>query len=300
MKIFYRILMIMGMMMTMNMANAQEQIEVVTRFSPASYMGRDIINATDALNKVQNKYQFRYSNIPGAGGEAAYALGLQKARSGTKILMVSSISDFTFGKIENGSKRNWDENDFVFAGGLFSFPAAIFVRPDSPFSSVEELVESIRNKKEAFVASNVNARTNIYLINQFKKHYKLDNLTLLKYGPIGDILVSVTRGEADFTVFSMPDMPSLKPLATVSDKRLEAYSNIPTTKEKNIEGMFIESTTFFSIYKSQGDFAKEVKGYVESVCADETKFGKRIACFNENNIRTSIDNEYKMIILSGE
>jgi putative tricarboxylic transport membrane protein len=293
-----------GMMIMSTGAFAKEPVELLTRFSVGSVIGQNILQLNNAFNKVQNKYDFKMSTVPGAGGESAYALGFEKANSsGSKIVFVSSVSDFSFGKIEFPN-RTWNENDLIFVSGLFRSPAGILVAKDSPINTVEELVASIRNKKSAFIASSANGRSNIYLGDRFVSHYKLDNLKPLKYGPVADIIAGVVRGEADFTVFSVVDTPMLKPLAMATDKRLETMPNIQTTKELGIKDMQINPMSFVSVPAQFLELAKDVEDLMKKVCQDKEFIDSVRAkmydvsnmCMTGKEIRSIAASEYKRIV----
>lgn len=282
---------------------AQEQVEVVTRFSAVSIVGQNIISLVGAMNETQNKYEFRFSSIPGAEGEAAYKSGFAKFGAGSKIIFISSVSDFTFGKLNNNAKREWSEDDLTFVSGLFNSYPAVLVRNDSPFNTIEELVAHLRSKPEAYISSNVNARGNLYLGQVFKNHYKLDNLTTLRYGPIPDIMASVVRGESDLTIFSINDMPSLKPILIVSDKRSELFPDVPTTVEKGLPAMLVNSFSFITAPKQQTQLIADVRDIMAKLCKNDD-FKKIILtrryevsnmCIGEEQIRMRVNTEFERI-----
>ena len=298
-----RLIATIGMLAMMTTTSFAETVELTTRFSSSSVIGQNIFQLTNAMNRVQNKYDFKFASIPGAGGESAYAAGLEKSRVGTKIAFISSVSDFTFGKLEF-PHRNWSENDLIFVSGLFKSPAAILVSKDSPINTVEELVASIRKKPVAYNATNVSSRSNVYLNDKFVSHYKLDTVKPLKYGPVPDIVASVFRGEADYTVFSVVDMPTLKPLAIAADTRLETMPEIPTTKELGIAGMMINSMSFISVPIQFPGLAQDMVEIMEKVCKDKEfldtvrarKYDVSNACMKGGDIRDIAEKEYKRII----
>ena len=128
-----KLLAAIGMIAMMSSASANETVELMTRFSTSSVIGQNILQLVNAMNRAQDKYEFKFASIPGAGGESAYAAGFEKAKSGSKIVFISSVSDFTFGKIEF-PHRTWNENDLIFVSGLFRSPAAVLVAKDLPQS----------------------------------------------------------------------------------------------------------------------------------------------------------------------
>jgi len=282
---------------------AQEQVEVVTRFSAVSIVGQNIISLVGAMNETQNKYEFRFSSIPGAEGETAYKSGFAKFGAGSKIIFISSVSDFTFGKLTNHAKREWSEDDLTFVSGLFNSYPAVLVRNDSPFNTIEELVAHLRSKPESYISTNVNARGNLYLGQVFKNHYKLDNLTTLRYGPIPDIMASVVRGESDLTIFAINDMPSLKPILIVSDKRSELFPNVPTTVEKGLPAMLVNSFSFITAPKQQTQLIADLRNIMAKLCKND-EFKKIILtrryevsnmCIGEEQIRMRINTEFERI-----
>ena len=298
-----KLLAAIGMIAMMSSASANETVELMTRFSTSSVIGQNILQLVNAMNRAQDKYEFKFASIPGAGGESAYAAGFEKAKSGSKIVFISSVSDFTFGKIEF-PHRTWNENDLIFVSGLFRSPAAVLVAKDSPINTVEELVDSIRKKPVAYIASNVSSRSNVYLAERFIAHYKLDHVKTLKYGPVPDIAASVVRGEADFTVFSVVDMPSLKPLVMATDRRLETMPEVPTSKEAGIVNMAINPMSFVSVPSRFPELAKDVEGIMQKVCKDKEfldivrarKYDVSNACMNGKEIRAITESEYQRIV----
>jgi putative tricarboxylic transport membrane protein len=291
-----------GMIAMMTSASAKELVELTTRFTASTVIGQNIIQMVNVLNKVQDKYEFKYANISGAGGESAYSAGFEKAKSGTKIVFVSSISDFTFGKVEF-PHRTWSENDLIFVSGLFRSPPAIFVAKDSPINTVDELVASIRKKPMGYISSNVNSRSNIYIGEQFIAHYKLDNVKALKYGPVPDIIASVVRGEADFTIFSVTDVPALKPIAIVSENRIESMPDLVTIKELGVKDATINTMSFISVPMQFPELARDVMDAMEKVCKDKEfldivrarKYDISNMCMKGGDIRAITESEYKRI-----
>ena len=183
-------------------------------------------------------------------------------------------------------------------------PAAILVAKESPINTVDELVASLRKKPVSYNATNVSSRSNIFLTDRFLAHYRLDTVKQLKYGPVPDIVASVVRGEADFTVFSVVDMPALKPLAVTADRRLETMPEIPTTKELGIVNMAISPMSFVSVPIQFPGLAQDVLAAMEKVCKDKEfldiirakKYDTSNMCTKGGDIREITESEYKRII----
>ena len=284
---------------------AAESVNVYTRFSAASVVAQNLVATLEALNQKQNKYEFRYSHVPGAEGETANVASIERARSGTKLLWMGAVSTFTYSRLELKNRKWKEDEDFIFLTGMSSGPGpAILVSKDFKGNLID-LVNLINKKDVVYYATNSNSTSNIYLNSIFTKKYSFsDKSKTLSYGNIHDIAASVLRSEADYAIFTTTDMPALKPLMFASDERSSEYPDVPTGKEMGFPEFTHSSMNIFAVPKELKEFGQEILPMLKMLCDDEKlkekikarSYSPKPLCYDGPKIKSIIDAEYARLL----
>jgi tripartite-type tricarboxylate transporter receptor subunit TctC len=301
----FRIFLIFVLLLFSSAAYSAETVNVYSRYSAGSVVTQNLVATLEALNKIQNKYEFRYSHVPGAEGETANISSIERARAGTKLLWMGAVSTFTYSRLEN-KNRKWNEDtDFIFLNGMSSGSGpAILVSKDFKGNLID-LINLINKKDTVYFATNSNTVTNVYLNNVFTKKYSFnEKAKILSYGNIHDISASVQRYEADYTVFSTADMPALKPLMFAAEERSPEWPDVPTGKEMGFPEFTHSAMNFFAVPKELKEFGDELLPYFKKLCGDESlaerirarAYSAKPLCYDGAKIKTIIDTEYSRLL----
>jgi hypothetical protein len=283
---------------------AKEVINVVTRYSHSSVVSQNLASVLEILNKKQSKYEFRYSHVPGAEGESANLLAIERARNDVKVLWFGAASTFTYSRLQFKNRKWNEEEDFVFLNGMASGGAAVLVNQEFQ-GTIYDLLNSMSKKDKAFTGYNINTVASIHLNNVFKKHYGLETKVkdISSYGSVYDVINALVKNEIDYTVFGPSEIPTARPLLIAGEERLEKYPDVPTGREMGVPKFNQVSMSFFAVPKEMKLFGDEIDSLLKELCRDEELKAKilmrgyspRPLCYDGAKIKSMIDKEYSEI-----
>lgn len=283
---------------------AKEVINVVTRYSHSSVVSQNLASVIEILNKKQSKYEFRYSHVPGAEGESANLLAIERAKNDVKTLWFGAASTFTYSRLQFKNRKWNEEEDFIFLNGMASGGAAVLVNQEFQ-GTIYDLLNFISKKDKAFTGYNISTASSIHLNNVFKKHYGLETKVkdISSYGNVYDVLNALVKNEIDYTVFGPSEMPTARPLLIAGEERLEKYPDVPTGKEMGISKFNQVSMSFFAVPKELKTFGEEVGPLLKELCRDDglkatilsRGYSPRPLCYDGAKIKSMIDKEYSEI-----
>jgi tripartite-type tricarboxylate transporter receptor subunit TctC len=284
----------------------KEVIEVYNDIGITSVSGRMLIDLLSFLSKNDNKYEYRYSNVTGAGGEAAITQAVAKSRAGSKVLIYTGIGAFTFNRdqstLQNMVEYDKDK-DFILMQTVASNQFGVIVNNERPFSKIDDLLAHIRQSKEpVFIGKTSSAGTTALLSDIFLDHYKLrDKVKLVRYSKIGDMVFGLQNKEILFAVHSPTEFSQSKPLLMGGFNRSPNYPDVPTGSEIGFTDFALESLTLFFAPRDQAQLAMEVLPVIRKICS-ETEASKIISdakrtqiCMGTREIVSYIDRERKAI-----
>jgi len=106
---------------------------------------------TRALGQVWAKHlgaKFTYNNKKGASGRVGYDFFINQKKNGS-VIQSSNIASASLMYVQQKPKWKWEEE--IYPLGIFAVdPGAIFVKADSPFKTLEDLVEAAKKDPQAF------------------------------------------------------------------------------------------------------------------------------------------------------
>ena len=208
----------------------KQQIEVVSRFDTSKTTAIVAMEFIRILNKTQTKFEFRFVALPGAAGEIADIRAISLTRSNIPTLVLGSTSSWALNRYTFGNTFDRD-NDLVPLIGFGGVPFAIQVSPNSKIENLDQLVNSIRNKKESYHATTVSGSASNFFANVFIDYYQLSNVKHISYRLSSDMVYSIINNETDFAISNIADSLPLKSIAISSEERLSFLSNTATGKE---------------------------------------------------------------------
>lgn len=271
-------------------ALAEEKINVYTRV-PAGETTTVVATAVlKEMNTIfENKYDFRLTIVPGAGGEASDGRALSDARSGANVIVAGSMSSFSMNKILFDSKI--DRNvDFVPIQLVAVFPNAIMVNPNAGINSIEDLVNLIKSKPISFLSSTDQATTSNLMLAAFNKRYGITNTKIIRYKRPGELMPSILRGESDFTFTNPIDTNGLRILAVSTKMRSPYLPEVPTGIEIGFTEFDYTLSLMMYIPTVNKEFIKNVREGIHQACKKPDvkdiadKFKMTMVCENDESV----------------
>ncbi|MFC1815538.1 Bug family tripartite tricarboxylate transporter substrate binding protein [Thermodesulfobacteriota bacterium] len=241
----------------LGIAHAQEKypnrrIEMVIPFAPGG--------SSDLLTRIYSEDLTRELNVPiilvnrpGGSGVRGFTY-LTSAKKDGYTLAQGASATIIFASVFMRKNVPYDvQKDLAPIGHFATMPGVITVRSDSPFQTLDELVEYARNNpgklKHGSAGVSVQDTINVKLLS-LRKNVKISQIPFK--GGAG-ALTAILGGHSDMcgNVFSTvgPHIKAgaLRGLATFSEKRHKNFPNIPTLKELGYgSGYLIPWYSFFA------------------------------------------------------
>jgi hypothetical protein len=299
----FRVIIIMfGILMT-SVVSAKETIPVYTKFTLTNSGGRLVLDFTRIMTALDDKYEYKYSVIPGAEGESAIARSYADAKDNRKVLLFTANAEFTLNRFNNA--RGYDKSkDFVFIQSVQSTIFSVMTPKRNGAKSIEELIARIKNSKEKlFYGVSSSSAIGISLTDNFIKQYGIgDNLKPLNFATVPDIAQSAIAGEYEFVLFDPTSLPDqeFNILMTASRERHPYYLQVPTATEEGLKKLFVQTTSFLATpNKNDKEFIEHVKNVAKKACNSEEmvdlliKYKRTPKCLSSDVLKDYLDEEYE-------
>jgi len=177
------------------------------------------------------------NNKPGASGAIGMGEMINAKPDGYKLCMV--IVEITILPHLGLSKHTWE--DFQPIARLNADPAAITVRTDAPWNTIEEFLAASKANPGGMKMGNSGNGSIWHLA-----HAALEDKAGVRFNPIpfqgaAPAVVALLGGHIDAVSVSPGEVSAhvaggkLKVLAIMSDQRLKGFDKVPTLKERNID-----------------------------------------------------------------
>jgi len=177
------------------------------------------------------------NNKPGASGAIGMGEMINAKPDGYKLCMV--IVEITILPHLGLTKHTWE--DFQPIARLNADPAAITVRADAPWNTIEEFLAASQKAPGTMKVGNSGNGSIWHLA-----HAALEDKAGVKFSPIpfqgaAPAVVALLGGHIDAVSVSPGEVSAhvaggkLKVLAIMSDQRLKGFEKVPTLKERKID-----------------------------------------------------------------
>ncbi len=177
------------------------------------------------------------NNKPGASGAIGMGEMINAKPDGYKLCMV--IVEITILPHLGLTKYTWE--DFQPIARLNFDPAAISVRADAPWNTIEEFLAASQKSPGSMKMGNSGNGSIWHLA-----HAALEDKAGVKFNPIpyqgaAPAVVALLGGHIDAVAVSPGEVSAhvaggkLKTLAIMSDQRIKGFEKVPTLKERNID-----------------------------------------------------------------
>jgi len=251
------------------MAQNKPVVDIYTSLPVVGSGGQIVVGITKVLNSVQNEREYRLGVVQGAQGDTSMLRALTEARNGRNVVLYNGVSTFTFNRITNKDSEFDRDKDFVISTSIGKNTYAIMVASDSDVKTIDQLVAKIKgSSKETFMATTLTAPGSIVLNDIFVKKYGIaDKVKTINYKTSPEIKLAIENKEADYTVFTVPDMQNLNALVVSSPQRLSYFPNAPTANELGMKEFSLQSILVFALPKPNEKFKKIFEEDMKKVCA---------------------------------
>lgn len=233
-------------------------------------------------------------NITGGAGAPAM-LEVAGAEPDGYTLGVGSQSTFVTTPLVAGG-AGYTFEDFAYAGQMMEFPALILVSPDSPYDTIEELLDAAREKPNSISLGTSGAQVSFTLAaRQLAEHGIKFNV--VPFDGTSDADAAFLGGKIDVRweaaapgTLEHIEAGTMKPLATGADERLPYFPDVPTLDEAGI-GELVSTRTFYGVVGP-----KDLPEDVRSTLTEATK-----ACVTESaKYRETIGEKYATYLTPDE
>jgi len=193
-------------------------------------------------------------NKPGAGANIGMEIGAKAKPDGYTITLASpslSISPTLYKKL------NYDAvKDFAPISLVAEIPNVLLVRPDLPIKSLKELIEYAKANPGKLNFGSGGIGTSNHLASELFKTLAKVNIVHVPYKGSNQAMIAMMGKEVSMVVIGIPPSQAqiqagkVRPLAVLSEARLAAFPNIPTSKEAGID--HFEVTTWYGLLAPAG------------------------------------------------
>lgn len=225
-----------GALMAQGSEYPNRSIEIVVPASAGG--GTDMLSRAFAEAVKKHLPQvMTVNNKPGASGAIGMGEMINAKPDGYKLCMV--IVEITILPHLGLTKYTWE--DFQPIARLNFDPAAISVRADAPWNTIEEFLAASQKSPGSMKMGNAGNGSIWHLA-----HAALEDKAGVKFNPIpyqgaAPAVVALLGGHIDAVAVSPGEVSAhvaggkLKTLAIMSDQRIKGFEKVPTLKERNID-----------------------------------------------------------------
>ncbi|HEY0337787.1 MAG TPA: tripartite tricarboxylate transporter substrate binding protein [Burkholderiales bacterium] len=212
-------------------------ITMVVAFPPGGVADLTARPTANVLQKIF-KQPVVILNKPGAGGSIGTASVTSAKPDGYTLLMaLSSVSTNPEADRVAGRPASFELKQLEPIALVSADPTVFMVRADSPYKTLKDVVADAKKRPGAInYASSGNYGT-YHVATEMFSHAAGIKMNHIPYSGGGPALTAILGGQVDLAMFgpsvaiAQVKAGKLRPLATLSGKRLESMPDVPTLKE---------------------------------------------------------------------
>lgn len=211
-------------------------IELVVAYGAGG--GTDVL--ARAFSEASRKHigqAITVTNKPGASGGIGLTDVMNAKPDGYKIAMVT----VELTTLPHVGVIKFTHEDFTPIVMLNADPAAITVKADAPWNTVEEFLAAAKKAPGEFRVGNSGAASIWHLAAAAVEDKTGVKFNHIPYPGAGPAILSIMGGHIEALSVSAAEVSTqvaagkLKVLAVMADKRIKGFENVPTLKERNID-----------------------------------------------------------------
>lgn len=175
-------------------------------------------------------------NRPGANGSVGYNWLKEQDPDGYNLSMLGAeVATLQF------MDYDIEPADYAFLGKILEGPGAIAVQADSPYETLQDLIDAAKEAPGELTYSSPGVGSVWDNPAQGFQEMAGIELTNVPYDGSGPSIAAAAAGDVDFSIDAMGsqkaqvDGGELRYLAVLADERLEDYPDVPTAKEQGVD-----------------------------------------------------------------
>ncbi|WP_230532856.1 Bug family tripartite tricarboxylate transporter substrate binding protein [Microvirga roseola] len=210
-------------------------VKLVTHSSPGG--GTDVFlrELVKHLSPIMG-VNFAVENVRGGAGAKAVAYLANSPADGS-VFYGTTPSYINTSLLSKPEKTYQDLDPVV---NLFQDPQIVFVRADSPYKNLKEVVEDAKKRpNQVRVAVSTPGSLDRQVMEQLKAETGTE-MTIITHDGGGDVMLSVLNGTANVGIGEVAelrgqiDAGKIRLITTYTNQRLKQFPDVPTAKEQGI------------------------------------------------------------------
>jgi tripartite-type tricarboxylate transporter receptor subunit TctC len=224
-------------------------VRIVVGFTPAGTTDIAARLLSEPLGRRLGQ-QVVVENRPGAGGNLG-SQAVATADPDGHTLLMQTISGGAINYGLYGARMPIKPEDLAAVGLMIRVPNAIFVNPNVPARTLQELVALAKARPGQLNLGSSGAGTSLHMTGELLKLEAGIDMTHVPFRGAGPMLQEAIAGRIDVAVDNLPSVIAhlregrLRPLAMTTKERSPAMPEVPTTAEAGYPG--VEATAWFGL-----------------------------------------------------
>jgi tripartite-type tricarboxylate transporter receptor subunit TctC len=251
-------------------------VTLVTHSSPGAGSDLFLRELGQHLDKILG-VNFAVENVSGGSGAKALSYLAKKPADGSIFFAISP----TYINTSLLSKLDADYTDLEPLVNIFYDPQVLFVRADSEFKTLADVIDRARKGGRAWAADNPSSIARQALEN-IKKLTGVDARIATHDGG-ADALLNVLNGSLDVGVGELAELKSqidgkqVRLIAALTEKRLDAFPDLPTAREGGVDVVLRKFRGLAGPKGLPADVIALWEDAIQKLLADETYKAKYLA-----------------------
>ena len=213
------------------------------------------------------------TNMSGGGGGLAYAHVVNERGSDPDLIVAASSATTT--RLAQNAFAGMTADQVRFVGAIGADPGVIVVAKDSPFQSLNDMVEAIKADpgSVAFAGGSAAGGFDHLKVLQVLKAAGFDDIRSVKYIGVDGGADAVTQTVGGFTQGMTGDMSEIvgflksgevRALAVLTEDRVPGFEDIPTARE---QGLDVVAVNWRGLYVPKDITDDQFKAWAEKLQA---------------------------------
>ncbi len=218
------------------------------------------------------------TNMAGAGGGLAYSHVVNERNDDSDLIVAASSATTT--RLAQNAFGGMTADQVRFVGAIGADPGVIVVAADSPYETLEDLVEAIKADpgSVAFAGGSAAGGFDHLKPLQVLKSAGFDDITKVKYIGVDGGADAITQTVGGFTQAMTGDMSEIvgfiqagevRPLAVLTEERVPGFEDIPTAKEQGYDVVAVNWRGFYVPKGISDERFQEWADKISAVAASE-------------------------------
>jgi putative tricarboxylic transport membrane protein len=242
----------LGAVASVGSASANECIAPANPGGGWDFTCRQIGRIMHELGVVPNPIQV--TNMAGAGGGVAYTHVVSRRGNDEAVLVAASSATTT--RLAQNAFAGMTADQVRWLGTIGGDPGVIVVAQDSPFQTLNDLVEAVKADpaKVAFAGGSAVGGFDHLKVLMLMDRAGFDDARAIKYIGLDGGADAITQTVGGFAQAMTGDISEItgfirsgdvRPLAVLSEERIDGFEDVPTAKEQGIDIVAVNWRGFY-------------------------------------------------------